>query len=395
MNYSEKDTDAVIRSYLADKKMSLPGAYTNLVKNQVAFYCEEYNGRGKKLFGNSLPKAAAAFFVICAAAAAAGGAYAAINYVQHRMQSLSEEEKTEFAREARYANADSFSRDLSGQEKIRLDILLDRYESEGIFPEYEVYTVEAPGEVLPDRVCFFPETSTFYLPAEPMNDEQLLEIIDFYFKREYSLASQDITTEYQQVAEISEEEAVRLAGEKLENVYGIDTEGLTVQVEYKQELDGRSHTFTTDYITFSSGDSSEYYLASVNLQSGEVNLLHYGDDAEPDYSESFAADTELFQELYDSAKIQAAAYLGSPEALTAGGFEYLAGENKLLDTGIVNYVFQTTENEYCVVSYGCARNCFYQVRSFTEGEQKAREQRNTELAKSRNLEYVRVAMEPK
>lgn len=309
------------------------------------------------------------------------------------MQTLTEEEKSEFAETARYANADTFSRNLSGQEKNRLDVLLDGYEREGLFPEDEVYTVADKSEILPDRVCFLPETSTFYLPDEPLSDEQLLEIIDFYFKREYSLASQDTTTEYQQVAEISEEEAVRLAGEKLENVYGIDTEGLTVQVEYEQELDGQSHTFTTDYITFSSGDSSEYYLAAVNLQNGDVSMLHYGDDTASDYSQSSAADPEWFQELYDSAKIQAVSYLGSSEALTAGGFEYLAGENKLLDTGIVNYVFQATENEYCVVSYSCARNCFYQVRSFTEEEQKAREQRNAELAKTRNLEYACVDIE--
>ena len=58
----------------------------------------------------------------------------------------------------------------------------------------------------------------------------------------------------------------------------------------------------------------------------------------------------------------------------------------------IHYVFETSENNYCVISYSCARSCFYQIRSFTEEEQNARNQSNTEMAKNRNLEYVIIDM---
>ena len=141
---------------------------------------------------------------ICAAAAGTGGVYAAISHVQQRMESLSEEEKENLAEEAKYANADVFSRELTGEERIRLNELLERYQTEGLFPEREVLEVSDVDEVVPNRVCFLPETSTFYLPDAPMKDEQLLELIDFYYKRDYSLATQDVTMEYQQVAEVSQ-----------------------------------------------------------------------------------------------------------------------------------------------------------------------------------------------
>ena len=46
--------------------------------------------------------------------------------------------------------------------------------------------------------------------------------------------------------------------------------------------------------------------------------------------------------------------------------------------------------DFCVVSYSCVRGCFYEVRSFTEEEQEAREQRNAELAQRESLYYVSV-----
>ena len=317
------------------KKLNLPEAYKNMVKNQVEFCREDYSNivpeKKNKFYRSRFNKWVATLVVICVVAAAAGGAYTAINYVQQRMQSLSEEDKDIFAEQAAYANADSFSRELSDEEKNRLDILMDRYQNEGLFPEGEVYQISDTGEIISDRVCYLPETSSFYLPDEQLSDEQLLELIDFCFKREYSLTTQDITYEYQQVSEISEEEAIQLAGQKLESVYGIDTESLNAKVEYEQALDGNHNTFTTDYITFSADeDSSEYYFAVVNLQDGHVDVLNYGDNDVSDYSDSVTEDSELYRELYDSARSKASSYLGASKSLIGGSIEYLVTDNQIL-----------------------------------------------------------------
>ena len=69
--------------------------------------------------------------------------------------------------------------------------LAEAYQTEGKFPEGEIVRIASEDEILPDRVCFLPDTSTFYLPETEMTDEDLLEIIDFYCKRDYSIMEQE------------------------------------------------------------------------------------------------------------------------------------------------------------------------------------------------------------
>lgn len=399
MDLSERKTDQKILAYLRETKMKLPKAYTELVKAQIQICCAEdekeqrkgsgQTGIGKKNWGH-YGKPAAVLVFICAAAAGTGGVYAAISHVQQRMESLSEEEKENLAEEAKYANADVFSRELTGEERIRLNELLERYQTEGLFPEREVLEVSDVDEVVPNRVCFLPETSTFYLPDAPMKDEQLLELIDFYYKRDYSLATQDVTMEYQQVAEVSQEEAVRLAGQKLKEVYGIEPDRMVTEIEYHQMLDANGNTMTSDQVSFSAGTEGTCYSAAVDLQDGRIRVLTFEDREQSNYSKSEWVDMELCQEQYPGAEKMARAYLGSINGWGESRIEYLAGKDGRLHTGIVNYIFRDAGGDFCVVSYSCVRGCFYEVRSFTEEEQEAREQRNAELAQRESLDYVSV-----
>lgn len=41
-----------------------------------------------------------------------------------------------------------------------------------------------------DQICFLAQDSIFYLPEKALNDEQMLELIDFYAKRDYSVTAQ-------------------------------------------------------------------------------------------------------------------------------------------------------------------------------------------------------------
>lgn len=50
-------------------------------------------------------------------------------------------------------------------------------------------SIDSPDKAESDKVCFEENTSTFYLP-EKLSDEDILEIIDFCYSRDYSL-SQD------------------------------------------------------------------------------------------------------------------------------------------------------------------------------------------------------------
>lgn len=106
-----------------------------------------------------------------------------------RMESMNHEKlETYFSglQEADVA-ADSYSRPLTDGEKNRLEELRQAYLEEGYFPQKELAMLDSP-EKYKKGVAFYAARSTFFLPEEEMTDEELLELIDFREKRDYSLA---------------------------------------------------------------------------------------------------------------------------------------------------------------------------------------------------------------
>lgn len=126
---------------------------------------------------------AAACLLLASVTVTASGLYRA------RMESMNHEKlETYFSglQEADVA-ADSYSRPLMDSEKNRLEELRRAYQEEGYFPKRELTMLDSP-EKYKKGVAFYAARSTFFLPEEEMTDEELLELIDFREKRDYSLA---------------------------------------------------------------------------------------------------------------------------------------------------------------------------------------------------------------
>lgn len=126
---------------------------------------------------------AAACLLLASVTVTASGLYRA------RMESMNHEKlETYFSglQEADVA-ADSYSRPLTDSEKNRLEELRQAYLEEGYFPQKELAMLDSP-EKYKKGVAFYAARSTFFLPEEEMTDEELLELIDFREKRDYSLA---------------------------------------------------------------------------------------------------------------------------------------------------------------------------------------------------------------
>lgn len=126
---------------------------------------------------------AAACLVLASVTVTASGLYRA------RMESMNHEKlETYFSglQEADVA-ADSYSRPLTDGEKNRLEELRQAYLEEGYFPQKELAMLDSP-EKYKKGVAFYAARSTFFLPEEEMTEEELLELIDFREKRDYSLA---------------------------------------------------------------------------------------------------------------------------------------------------------------------------------------------------------------
>lgn len=126
---------------------------------------------------------AAACLVLASATVTASGLY------QARMESMNHEKLEEYFAQLQEADvsADSYSRSLSESESKRLDELQQAYLEEGYFPKKELTLIDDPGKYK-KGVAFYAERSTFFLPDTELTDEEMLELIDFREKRDYSLA---------------------------------------------------------------------------------------------------------------------------------------------------------------------------------------------------------------
>ena len=226
---------------------------------------------------------AAACLLLASVTVTASGLYRA------RMESMNHEKlETYFSglQEADVA-ADSYSRPLTDGEKNRLEELRQAYLEEGYFPKKELVRLDSP-EKYKKGVAFYAARSTFFLPEEEMTEEELLELIDFREKRDYSLAK--ITEEieagdYEYVktedsaltGDMSQEsgsQQIQGAGEA-SVVPGADTAAQEWQIAYAGELSIRCAVaaeqglyvggFTmegkarVEYLTYGSGTPEKFY----------------------------------------------------------------------------------------------------------------------------------------
>lgn len=126
----------------------------------------------------------AAFFLMISSVPA----MAQVSYILERMKALSDEETVELAEmtDKQGIEADLYSRELSDDERSRMLAIRKDYVN-GVFPENSI-VVLSEGET--KEVDFYYDSSTgmFFLPDDRyLTDKELAQLIDFYYKRDYSL----------------------------------------------------------------------------------------------------------------------------------------------------------------------------------------------------------------
>lgn len=111
--------------------------------------------------------------------------------LQERMEQVPGEELTALADDLKdqKVDGDGFTRAYTEEEERKMAELAQKYQ-EGIFPEGELAQTENAEEAERLGFCFLVPDSTFYLPDRELTEEEMLQIIDFYAKRDYALAEQ-------------------------------------------------------------------------------------------------------------------------------------------------------------------------------------------------------------
>lgn len=236
---------------------------------------------------------AAACLLLASVTVTASGLYRA------RMESMNHEKLETYFSGLQDADvaADSYSRPLTDGEKNRLEELRQAYLEEGYFPQKELAMLDSP-EKYKKGVAFYAARSTFFLPEEEMTEEELLELIDFREKRDYSLAkiTEEIETgDYEYVktedsalpGDMSQEsgsQQTQDAGEA-SVVPGADTAAQEWQVAYEGDVSIRCAAVAENGL----------YVGGFTADGqARVEYLPYGSGTPETFFEDFAENGEVY-----------------------------------------------------------------------------------------------------
>lgn len=236
---------------------------------------------------------AAACLLLASVTVTASGLYRA------RMESMNHEKLETYFSGLQDADvaADSYSRPLTDGEKNRLEELRQAYLEEGYFPQKELAMLDSP-EKYKKGVAFYATRSTFFLPEEEMTEEELLELIDFREKRDYSLAkiTEEIETgDYEYVktedsalpGDMSQEsgsQQTQDAGEA-SVVPGADTAAQEWQVAYEGDVSIRCAAVA---------ENGLYVGGFTTDGQARVEYLPYGSGTPETIFEDFAENGEVY-----------------------------------------------------------------------------------------------------
>lgn len=114
---------------------------------------------------------------------------AAVGALQRRMEAMNQKEIADYFVQIYTSKlgADNYNRPMKEEERNRMAQLRVSYEQEAVFPQKALTMLSSPDAYKGKGVGFYKETSTFFLPEKDMSDEELLQIIDFVHRRDYSL----------------------------------------------------------------------------------------------------------------------------------------------------------------------------------------------------------------
>lgn len=214
--------------------------------------------------------------------------------VKERMEEMPQEEKDSYVEtlKEQKTEADGYTRSYTESEESRYQEMVRKYQ-EGTFPENEVVQVDSEEEAGAYEFCYLKPTSVFCLPERELTDEEMLEIIDFIAKREYSYneeytkehAEEIAAKEEQEKAEIAdnvesggitEDEAVRIAVGKLSEVFGMTEDGFERNSYYNESMNDKAANYC---VNWSNILSHQYYYFYIDAKDGHMMWAsHSGED---------------------------------------------------------------------------------------------------------------------
>ncbi|MDE6959265.1 MAG: hypothetical protein K2P27_00215 [Lachnospiraceae bacterium] len=212
------------------------------------------------------------------------------SFVKDRLENMPKQKLeaiNQMVQDQNNAEADRFSREYSEEEIKRMQQLQEAYQN-GRFPQQTITFTDRVGQIPDDLLRYDPDTGFLYLPDRTLTDEELLQIIDFNYTRDYAVsqgtAAQEARKEWEEKQEglkakvqkegwITEKEALQEAEVYLQTEFGLSAEGMTAYVFLDEPKTG----LFIYHVSYQTEDDSSIYAYGIDLNAEDGSLVDTSD----------------------------------------------------------------------------------------------------------------------
>lgn len=378
--------DVKFSELLQKSEFELPNSYEMRFQNTL----EKISAKKAKRYFLLFHSKVAAVIALCVVSLSLSiGAGAAINLYIQRMNSLNEEEMLTYNSEVQNTDkeADSFSRQLSKLERDKMLEFREEYETEGRFPTKEILKVQKKSEVVHGELCFCVENSTFYLPKQELTDDELLQIIDFMEKRDYSVRKKNSVSELpsSENEKVSEDEAVEFAKKILADVYNLDITYADEEIEFETTQNSKGEKLSSYFVYLKNRKWEFDATVEIDSETGVLNGIDIDNKSKEECISGIKVEKKRYQE-YGSEIRQFYEHLQYGKNIKKMWVTYNYLEDGTLNRGNVKYVIETEDGRGYVFIYSINADIVYDIYQIPDIEFfEKQEKRNTKVNRKNGI----------
>ena len=378
--------DVKFSELLQKSEFELPNSYEMRFQNTL----EKISAKKAKRYFLLFHSKVAAVIALCVVSLSLSiGAGAAINLYIQRMNSLNEEEMLTYNSEVQNTDkeADSFSRQLSKLERDKMLEFREEYETEGRFPTKEILKVQKKSEVVHGELCFCVENSTFYLPKQELTDDELLQIIDFMEKRDYSVRKKNSVSELpsSENEKVSEDEAVEFAKKILADVYNLDITYADEEIEFETTQNSKGEKLSSYFVYLKNRKWEFDATVEIDSETGVLNGIDIDNKHKEECISGIKVEKKRYQE-YGSEIRQLYEHLQYGKNIKKMWVTYNYLEDGTLNRGNVKYVIETEDGRGYVFIYSINADIVYDIYQIPDIEFfEKQEKRNTKVNRKNGI----------
>lgn len=378
----KRNIDKKLSSAMTKEKYCLPTSYQERVKQTLENLPERPLKR--RTVNWRYPRRAVTLAALCAVLAITSiSANSILEEYLNQMDSEDRQKYVDTVKTQEEIQVDSYTRELTDAEREKMNELYSTY-MKGTFPEEVIPICETMEEAELISYCFIVENSTFKLPETELTDEQLLQMIDFRQKREYSLKKaneeQDLSTEEPVNICVTEQEAVESARELIEGFYQVDTSDYEV-------ISG----MYGQYYNFMFQKGNDIYCTLVNPENGQAIYVDLNISEDRVFKDCLL-DEEFLAEVYEITRNTLEEYLLPESKIIRSCYTYSLKYDTLYN-GVAEYIFEDSDNTCYYLSYSFNTNRIYSLEVLSDYNVHAKHFENGEKVNGMNNEtFSRVTI---